>query len=257
MPFTPSHAVVAIPLRRLGLPLGAVAVGAMSPDAAVFVPWVFDYSQTHSLAGVVTTDLAVGLLVVTAWWAWLRAPVVDLLPDDVRRRLRLEPTRWRSARWWLAVVAGVALGALTHVGWDAFTHPGQWGSELVPALRGTLGPWLVTSWLQYVSGVVGLVGIVSWWRSVQRRRPPDDSAPRAPRLRRPLVALPVAGAAAGLVLWLATLPSDAVTSRVVVRAVTLGGLGAAAGLLALALTWHVIVLRGPAAHGVPMPDDGG
>ncbi|GAA2150447.1 uncharacterized protein DUF4184 [Humibacillus xanthopallidus] len=243
MPFTPSHAVVAIPLRRLGLPLGAVAVGAMSPDTAVFLPWVFDYMQTHSLVGVVTTDLVVGVLVVSAWWAWLRAPVVDLLPDDVRRRLRLDPPLWRSARWWLSVVVGVALGALTHVCWDAFTHPGQWGSQVVPALRGSFGPWLVTSWLQYASGVVGLVGIGLWWRSVLRQRSPDDSAARVPRLRWPLGLLPVAGAAAGLVLWLASVSSGALPSVVIVRAVTLGGLGAAVGLVLLALTWHVTVLR--------------
>lgn len=67
MPITPAHAVVAIPLRRLGLPVGALAVGSMVPDVAVFLPRVFPYDLTHSARGVVTVDVAVGLVAVLAW----------------------------------------------------------------------------------------------------------------------------------------------------------------------------------------------
>jgi hypothetical protein len=159
----------------------------------------------------------------------------------MRHRLRLEPPRWRSVRWWLAVVVGIVLGGLTHIVWDAFTHVGRWGSDLVPALSEHVGPMPLTQWLQYASGVAGLAGIVWWWRAVQRRRTPEEAPPRAARLRGPLRLLPVAGAAAGLVLCLATVTSDTEPARVLVRAVTLGGLGIVAGLLTLALVWHVAV----------------
>ncbi len=260
MPFTPSHAVVAIPLRRLGLPLGAVAVGAMSPDTGVFLPRLFDYGQTHSLQGVVTTDLVVGLCVVTVWWLWVRDPVVDVLPDGVRRRLRLDRPRWHSVRWCVAVIVGVALGALTHIGWDGFTHTAAWGADLVPALREDVGPLPLTSWLQYASGLGGLVGIALWWREVLRRRSPDDSAPRVGRLRGPLRLLPVGGAALGIVLGVAWVSSDPVLGRLVVTAVKFGGLGGVAGLLALTLVWHVSVAGGgPGARGradAPMSSQG-
>jgi hypothetical protein len=259
VPFTPSHAVVAIPLRRLGLPLGAVAVGAMSPDTAVFLPRLFDYGHTHSLQGVVTTDLAVGWCVVVVWWLWVRAPVVDVMPDGVRRRLRLEQPRWHSVRWWVAVVVGVALGALTHIVWDGFTHTAAWGADLVPALRDPVGPLPLTSWLQYASGLGGLVGIALWWRAVQLRRSPDDSAPRAGRLRGPLRLLPVGGTALGMLLGVAwvSVSSDAQPTRVLVTAVKFGGLGGLAGVLALTLVWHLVVLAGgPDARsrsGTPAP----
>lgn len=253
MPFTPSHAVVAIPLRRLGLPLGAVAVGAMTPDTAVFLPWLFDYGHTHSPVGVVTTDLAVGLVVVTTWWGRVRAPVVDVLPDGVRRRLRLDDARWRSRRWWASVVVGLVLGSVTHVVWDGFTHATAWGADLVPALREPLGPLAVTSWLQYASGVGGLAGIVLWWRGLLRRRSPDGPdgpGPRLPHLRHGLRALPVSGAVLGVAVCLATVSSDARAERVVVRAVTLGGLGALVGLLVLTVVWHAAVRD-------PVPGAGG
>lgn len=38
MPFTISHAVVALPFRHTVLPAAAVAVGSMAPDAVLFVP---------------------------------------------------------------------------------------------------------------------------------------------------------------------------------------------------------------------------
>jgi len=252
VPFTPAHAVVAIPLRRLGLPLGAVAVGAMSPDTAVFLPRLFDYAHTHSLKGVVTTDLVVGLCAVVVWWLWVRAPVVDVLPDGVRRRLRLDPPRWESGRWWAAVVVGVALGALTHIGWDGFTHTTAWGTDLVPALRERVGPLPLTSWLQYASGLLGLVGIALWWRGILLRRSPDRSAPRAGRLRGALRLLPVAGVALGVVLgvaWVSVSPETQL-ARLLVTAVKFGGMLGLVGVLALTVIWHVSVRGGPeaAAH---------
>lgn len=90
--------------------------------------------------------------------------------------------------------------------------------------------------------MLGLAGIAGWWRAIQRRRVPDDSLPRASRVRGPLRALPLLGAFAGLVLCLSTLTSDtdpAVAPVALVRSVTTGGLGLASGVMALAVAWHV------------------
>ncbi|GAA5025184.1 hypothetical protein GCM10023258_17960 [Terrabacter aeriphilus] len=289
MPFTPSHAVVAIPLRRLGLPLAAAAVGAMAPDVAMFLPGLFAYRHTHSVTGVATTDLALGVVVVTTWWAVLRAPVIDVLPDAVRRNLRLDVPGWRSPRWWASVVAGVVVGSVTHVVWDAFTHAGRWGSELLPWLTTPVGPWPLTRWLQYLSGIGGLVGILAWWWAVQRRRrlEPAGAADRvtyrpslagrpgttaavpesarttgARWLRTALRALPVAGGLCGLLLGVLTTGPDRAAlvqvapERLLVRAVVVGGLGVAVGLLALAGVWHVAV-GPPRRRAVPAAEADG
>ena len=51
MPFTPSHAVVALPFLRTPLVPAAIAVGAMAPDLPLFLRGMpLHYGLTHSLA---------------------------------------------------------------------------------------------------------------------------------------------------------------------------------------------------------------
>ncbi len=80
MPFTVSHAVVALAARRTLLPVAAVAVGSMAPRAVLFAPFLPRYERTPTPGGgIPTIDLAVSLVVLAAWWFLVRpawAPVV-------------------------------------------------------------------------------------------------------------------------------------------------------------------------------------
>lgn len=154
MPITPAHAVVAIPLRRLGLPVGALAIGSMVPDVAVFLPRVFPYDLTHSARGVVTVHLAVALVTLVAWWRWLREPVIDLLPRVLRERIPLRSPPGGRRRWFRArVVVALLLGGATHVLWDSFTHEEGRTAAWLPTLERDWGPWPGYQWLQVGSGV--------------------------------------------------------------------------------------------------------
>lgn len=79
--------------------------------------------------------------------------------------------------WW-AIPVAVVIGAVAHVGWDEFTHPGRWGTAHVPALAAVwsspLGALPGYQWAQYASGVFGL-DILAW---VALRRPLIATAPR-------------------------------------------------------------------------------
>lgn len=162
MPFTPSHVAAVLPLRgRAGLPFAALAAGSMSPDLLYYLPG-FGWSPaipTHSLLGVVTWDLAFGLLIWMAW-CWAAGPLRDMSPDVLRSRWR-EPGSGFPG-WRLAPIA-VAIGSLTHVVWDSFTHAGRLGVSLVPALSrfypSPLGPLEGHKYLQYASGVFGLIAL--------------------------------------------------------------------------------------------------
>lgn len=186
MPFTPSHAVVALPFVRTPLLPAAIAVGAMAPDLPLFLrgtPVTYHLTHTNVLAAAV-----VGAVLLAFWYVLLRPAVRELLPAVVARRL---PVAWdeNGARLWHqlrarrtggegparsgalfgAVVAlSLLLGALTHVLWDAFTHEGRWGVLALPVLDEMWGPLLGYKWLQYGSGVLGLAVIVvygiGWWR---------------------------------------------------------------------------------------------
>jgi len=192
MPFTPSHAVVALPFVRTPLAPAAVAVGAMAPDLPLFLPGTpLDYATTHDLAGLPLT-LCVALVLLLVWRMLLRPAVRELSPRAIARRL---PAAWdggpvaamretfarrggRHPSWagLALVVAALAIGVVSHIVWDEFTHEGRAGSALLPALGGQWGPWPGYRWLQYGSSVVGLA-VLAAAALVWLRRSAADAAP--------------------------------------------------------------------------------
>ncbi|MCR2813708.1 DUF4184 family protein [Microbacterium sp. zg.Y1090] len=178
MPFTPSHAVVALPFIRTPLIPAAIAIGAMTPDLPLFLRGTpLTYGLTHSVGGLLVTVLTAFVLLLV-WRCVLRPAVRELSPAWLAVRL---PPEWdrgaaaaardtvgrlpggRYARGHLVLVAlSLLLGVLTHMVWDAFTHEGRWGVAVFPALGDAWGPFTGFKWLQYGSGVVGIAVIAAW-----------------------------------------------------------------------------------------------
>lgn len=241
VPITPAHAVVAIPLRRLGLPVAAVVVGSMVPDVAVFLPQVFDYDLTHSALGVVTIDLAVGLALLFGWWCWLREPAVDLLPEGARRRVPVVSGLHGRGSWFgPRVVLAIVVGATTHVLWDSFTHESAQTTSWLAALDRHWGPWPGYQWFQVLSGVLGLLLVLRWWRLSWRRaavvaRPPEPRGWRRVSWFVLVGATAVGSALAALLLSL----RDDVWWVTVLRVLLRGSvLGAVAGLVVVTVAWQ-------------------
>lgn len=186
MPFTPSHAVVALPFIRTPLVPAAIAIGAMAPDLPLFVRVLpLPYGRTHDLAWLPATVL-LALVLLLVWRAVLRPAVRELSPDWLGARL---PGEWdRSApsavretlsitavpgtggvrRWmvsWsrmLLLLVSLVLGAVSHIVWDLFTHEGRWGVGALPTLEDDWGPLPGFKWLQHGSSVLGLTIIGVW-----------------------------------------------------------------------------------------------
>lgn len=237
MPFTVSHVAAVLPLvgRTDRLPAAALVIGSMAPD----YPWFLTGGRTaglsHSPAGVVTVDLAAGLVAVVAWRLLVQPPLRDLVPRRLGERLPRSPGVVAADLPWLAL--GVVVGTVTHVVWDSFTHAGRWGVDVVP--------WLHTEhlglpgykWAQFVSGALGLVVLAVWGLRHLARTVPDPEGLRSTAdERRVAWALVAAGTLAGTVV--AVLAFSGTTERTLFRVVTLGGAAAAACLvLACALWW--------------------
>ena len=181
MPFTPSHAVVALPFVRTPLIPAAVAVGAMTPDLPLFVRVLIPrYSVTHDLAWLpVTMLMALALLLV--WRCVLRPAVRELSPAWLAERLPRSwdegaraalPETFPSARGILLLLASLAIGVASHILWDLFTHDGRWGVSVIPALADRWGPLTGVKWLQHGSSVVGLAILAVWAAIWLSRRMP-------------------------------------------------------------------------------------
>jgi len=202
MPFTPSHAIIALPFVRSPLVPAAIAIGAMTPDLPLFARFTpLGYGRTHDLAWLPATMLlALALLLV--WRCALRPAARELSPDRLAARL---PEEWdrgaagalrdafglhavrepgRPQRWapsWSAIlllVVSLALGVVSHIVWDLFTHEGRGGVSAIPALGTMWGPLPGYKWLQHGSSVAGIVILGIWGWSWLRARRADGSVIR-------------------------------------------------------------------------------
>ncbi|WP_223586203.1 DUF4184 family protein [Microbacterium sp. OVT16B] len=191
MPFTPSHALVALPFVRTPLVPSAIAIGAMAPDLPLFLRGTgLDYGFTHTYANVIWTAL-VAFALFLIWRVVLRPAVPELSPVWLARR---PPASWddrglpalrkaigngESRFFPLLLAASLILGVLSHILWDSFTHEGRWGVEVLPALDRMWGPLTGFKWLQYGSGAGALVIIGVWAILRVTKAVPRESIVRA------------------------------------------------------------------------------
>ncbi|MFC8682996.1 DUF4184 family protein [Microbacterium ureisolvens] len=180
MPFTPSHAVVALPFVRTPLVPAAIAIGAMTPDLPLFVRGLpLHYGITHTFAWLPAT-IALALVLLLVWRCVLRPATRELAPRRLAARLPAEwdagaaaalretfgieaasPARLSWRRMSLLVLS-LALGVVSHIVWDLFTHEGRWGTTAIPGLEDEWGPLPGYKWLQRGSSVIGLAIIGIW-----------------------------------------------------------------------------------------------
>jgi hypothetical protein len=174
VPFTPSHAIVALPFARTPLPAGAVAIGAMAPDLPLFFPWAPSYALTHGFPSLLGVSLPLALALFAIWRLAIRPAASGLLlPEWLRARM---PWAWdrtprpeHPVRSSLLVATASLIGIATHVFWDLFTHPDRLGSDWIPALAEQWGPAPGTVWLQHGSSVLGLAVLAVWAVRASRR----------------------------------------------------------------------------------------
>lgn len=140
MPFTLAHAAAAFPFRRTRLVLSALVAGCFAPDFEYFLRFAPRGSFGHTFPGLFVLDVPLAIIVLWLFHAYMKEPLLILLPNSVRERLR--PTTnifrpWSPAR--LALIGiSILIGATTHILWDSFTHPTFWPYQHWVFLRRTL-----------------------------------------------------------------------------------------------------------------------
>ena len=185
MPFTGSHIAAVLPLTRSArLVPSALVIGSMAPDFPYYLPLPVAATLTHSLVGVLSVNVVLGVAAMILWHELLARFLTAISPTRLRERL---PSPRRQRQWSAGrtamLIASLVIGALTHVLWDSFTHNGMWGAAhlgwLAESHLGTPG----YRWIQRVSTIVGaavvMVWLLRWWRRqspVPEQRPPANQA---------------------------------------------------------------------------------
>ena len=130
MPFPLAHPAAVLPFRRFkGLNFSALVIGTLVPD----IGYLFAAGSrlSHDALGGILFGLPVGLLILTAFYAF-RASLVVRMPEGVRRSL-LPHCRRAAGPVWIAVLS-LVIGIWTHVVWDSATHTDGWLVEHIPVL---------------------------------------------------------------------------------------------------------------------------
>ncbi|OGX83766.1 DUF4184 family protein [Hymenobacter glacialis] len=144
MPFTLFHPALILPLRRLPkrwVSLTGLVAGSMAPDFEKFGKMKALNYYSHTWLSLLYFTLPVGLVLSFVFHAVVRNPLMQHLPEPVRRRLRgYRRFDWRRhfVKHYPAVVASVLLGGASHLLWDGLTHrQGPFARQL---------PFLDTHW---------------------------------------------------------------------------------------------------------------
>ncbi|MEV2238102.1 DUF4184 family protein [Micromonospora sp. NPDC049891] len=233
MPFTGSHVAAVLPLTRSAwLVPSALVIGSMAPDAPYYLPLPVKATLAHSLIGVLSVDVVLGLGALILWHGLLARFLTAISPAWLRERLPVPGfhSRW-SVGYAAMLVVSLVIGALTHVLWDSFTHDGMWGAVHIGWLSeshlGTPG----YRWIQRMSTIVGAIVVVFWLlRWWHRQSPVPEQRPPANRILVVAAWLAIAFAAAGGAALAAA--EDVTPQRMLFLAVTqAGGAGLTAAIV--------------------------
>ncbi|TLQ46616.1 DUF4184 family protein [Streptomyces marianii] len=191
MPFTLSHAAAVLPgIRRNGAARGplvasALVAGSFAPDMTYFaasaLPDAMRFGEvTHGPLGVLTVDVVIAAGLV-GLWLMVREPLLALLPQHLQARAHAvvrghapqDRTRASLALWfWVSA----AIGAATHVVWDAFTHFDRWGTRALPVLAESVAGFPLYTYIQYGSSIVALVAM-GWFAGSAWKRTSGSTGP--------------------------------------------------------------------------------
>jgi len=175
MPFTLAHPIAVLPVwqltqRKLDLP--ALMMGAMMPDVSYFLALQTVPNIGHSMAGIFLEGIPSGLMLLLLGRYLLWPPVLSLLPEYVSDRTASATYSFLPLSRFFNIVLSLAIGALTHIFWDSFTHKNGWAVQHISWLSSELLGLSIYKWLQYGGGVVGLclLALVAF-NTLQNREP--------------------------------------------------------------------------------------
>lgn len=159
MPYTVSHAIIALPIAKLSqgkISVAAIIIGAVSPDLPYFLALTPTHAPGHSLIGVLLYCLLPSLMIAYAWFNWIETPTLQFwnLPQRKNKGEKLS---------FLYLTIGILIGAYSHALWDATSHSYGAITSQSEFLQTEILSRPIYKWNQYLSGVVGLAALMLWY----------------------------------------------------------------------------------------------
>ncbi|WP_293350691.1 MULTISPECIES: DUF4184 family protein [unclassified Microcoleus] len=225
MPFTIAHPIAAAPIWLLSkrkLDLLAIAIGTMIPDLQYFIALKPVRSIGHSFQGVFVEGIPCSLVLLLVFHLVFKHPLVALAPSQVADRLPpIKRFSFFPLSRFLIIIASIAIGGISHIVWDDFTHSTGWFVVNFPLLQSKIVSLPLYKLLQYGSGIFGLCGLSIWflvWLLNTQPRQRQETLPISWKLLATGCILLTSGIFAAIAIKL-HLAEDGSFSGIVVRAV--------------------------------------
>lgn len=165
MPFTFAHPLYAAPLKAVkpGLfSLTGLILGSMSPDFEYFIALEPHETIGHSLEGLFLMAMPLSICFALLFHRVIKEPLAACLPSvlglDARARSLVVQNPWsfNSLHRLLLFLLSVAIGFLSHVFVDSFTHRAGYFSARLGILQSELAGYPIYKLLQHGASLLGL-----------------------------------------------------------------------------------------------------
>jgi hypothetical protein len=139
MPFTFAHPAVILPFGKVfknQLSVTGLVMGSMAPDFEYFFRMRMVSIYSHTWQGLIWFDVPLAYILTILYELYIKDKLIMHLPAGLNRRFfwfRGFRTYY-SLQYFLAILFSVFIGAISHIVWDGFTHPGGMFLHRVPYL---------------------------------------------------------------------------------------------------------------------------
>ena len=127
MPFTFSHAALVFPINwgfKKWTSMTGLIIGSMVHDFEKFINMRPGNTFSHTWEGIFWFSLPVGLLLCFIFHLLVRDPLIDNLPEHIRKRLHVyKGVNWLShfKKHYLLICISIMIGAFSHIVLDGIT----------------------------------------------------------------------------------------------------------------------------------------
>jgi len=187
MPFTLAHPAVLFPLLKKNQYFSATAlvVGSMVPDIEFIAQMHQSSNCAHHFPGIFLINIPLGIMVCFLFHAFVKKGLIENLPIWFRSRfqfsLRMDWIQYALENK-LVVVSSLAVGILSHIALDAFTHEIGFFVQMLPILKNNIlvfnNSMPIYHFLQIISSVIGLTGLLQFiWKLPNDKQVSSKSSP--------------------------------------------------------------------------------
>jgi hypothetical protein len=166
MPFTLAHPIATAPIwfgsnRKLDLP--SLFVGSMIPDIDYFLKLHPIKTIGHTFSGISIQGLPYSIAILLVVRYVLMRPFLAFLPEQLSRKFP-QPKSYFPLQILhvFNVIISIVIGAVSHLIWDSFTHSNGWLVINLTAIKSEIGAVAIYQLLQYISGIIGILGLLLW-----------------------------------------------------------------------------------------------